>query len=328
MKKIHLFALLLTFCAQLSCAASFDCAKASTATEKLICSDTKLSALDEQLTAAYKTASETATDKSALKTQQRDWLKQKRNACTNVDCLTKTYQQRIDELNQSVVAKAENNNASSSAASVAAKTPLTFTLIKGEGYPLCKQYAEMLNATKYPNKGALACERKHLPNYPLFKSPQWTEIADKQQMEKIITERIKISLATSTWKKEQITAEVNEFIKYLHNNTLKIYFFKDDFDKDGIVDTAYKFEHLYPVADESKNCKYQTLSYVDDGKTTLENVTPIINYDSVRYEGFHASGWDQLFYYGGTIYNSSLSGDPSVNVWMLGNHTICKISIN
>jgi uncharacterized protein len=308
-------------------AASFDCAKASATVEKLICADEKLSVLDDQLAAAYKTASETATDKTTLKTQQKNWLKKKRNICKEAECLTKTYQARIDALTPSAVAKVQSNNASSSAASVTAKKPLTFTLTKGEGYPLCKQYVEMLNATQYPNKGALACERKHLPNYPLFKSPQWTEITDKQQMEIIITERIKISLATSTWKKEQITAEVNEFIKYLHNNTLKTYFFKDDFDKDGIVDTAYKFEHLYPVADESKNCKYQTLNYVDDGKTTLENVTPIINYDSLRYEGFHASGWDQLFYYGGTIFNSSWSG-PGVEIWQLGNHTICEFSIN
>ncbi|MES2826479.1 MAG: lysozyme inhibitor LprI family protein [Pseudomonadota bacterium] len=98
MKKIHLFTLLLATCAQLSCAASFDCAKASTATEKLICSDAKISALDEQLNAAYKAAIETATDKDAFKAQQRDWLKQKRNVCEDVDCLAKTYQSRITTL--------------------------------------------------------------------------------------------------------------------------------------------------------------------------------------------------------------------------------------
>jgi uncharacterized protein len=81
-------------------AASFDCAKASTQVEKLICADEKLSGLDDQLTAAYKTASETATDKTALKTQQRDWLKKKRNSCKDAECLTKAYQDRIAELDK------------------------------------------------------------------------------------------------------------------------------------------------------------------------------------------------------------------------------------
>ncbi len=67
MKKIHLFALLLTFFAQLSCAASFDCAKASTQVERLICSDESLSKLDEQLSGSYKQALEGATLKAADK---------------------------------------------------------------------------------------------------------------------------------------------------------------------------------------------------------------------------------------------------------------------
>jgi uncharacterized protein len=79
-------------------AASFDCAKASTQVEKLICGDEKISALDDQLATTYKTASETATDKTTLKTQQKDWLKKKRNSCKDAECLTKAYQTRIDEL--------------------------------------------------------------------------------------------------------------------------------------------------------------------------------------------------------------------------------------
>ncbi len=77
MKKFHLFTLLLVAYAQLSCAASFDCNKAGTPTEKLICSDKNVSALDTQLGKIYKAASETAPDKDALKIQQRDWLKKK-----------------------------------------------------------------------------------------------------------------------------------------------------------------------------------------------------------------------------------------------------------
>lgn len=192
---------------------------------------------------------------------------------------------------------------------------------------MCKQYMDMLNVTKYPNMGALACKRKYLPNYPLFKSPPWTEITDKNQMEKIIKERITIGwIRYST--KERIDSEINEFMMYLKENNLKIFSFKDDFDKDGIIDIAYEFEIFYPVPDESVDCNYQTINFVDDGKTTMENAKKATTRDALRYRGFNFSGNDKLFYYGDTIFNSSLSGDPSINVLMLGYDTICEISIH
>lgn len=98
MKKIHLFALLLFFFAQLSYAASFDCAKAVSATEKMICNDPAISKLDEQLASSYKLALESAKDKDALKTQQKNWLKQKRNVCANQACIKNVYEARNKEI--------------------------------------------------------------------------------------------------------------------------------------------------------------------------------------------------------------------------------------
>ncbi len=314
-------------------AASFDCAKATSVTEKLICSDESISKLDEQLASAYKQGLDAEKDKDAFKKMQIEWLKQQR-ACKDAECLSKTYQARIAELNNSSIADAQaatNSSSIDSASKTNAsidgnKKPLTFTLTKGEGYPICKQYVEMLNATKYPNMGLLACERKNLPNYPLFKSPQWTEMEDKSQMEKIIKERITIG-RTRYWKKERIDVEINHFMTYLKENHLKIFSFKDDFDKDGVTDIAYKFEILYLVPDETVDCNYQTLNYVDDGKTTIENAKDMTTRDAVRYEGFNTSENDKLFYYGDTIFNSSLS-DPNLYVWMLGYNTICEIAIH
>ena len=58
-------------------AASFDCAKAKSPSEKLICSDAALGALDERLAAAYKSlvAQLTEAEKKQLKETQRSWLK-------------------------------------------------------------------------------------------------------------------------------------------------------------------------------------------------------------------------------------------------------------
>lgn len=48
-------------------AASFDCAKAASTTEKLICGNPAVSLLDEQLGQAYKQALTNADDKDSLK---------------------------------------------------------------------------------------------------------------------------------------------------------------------------------------------------------------------------------------------------------------------
>jgi len=55
-------------------AASFDCSKASSKVEKMICTDEALSAADEKLAEAYKTARTSSSDKQALKEQQRNWI--------------------------------------------------------------------------------------------------------------------------------------------------------------------------------------------------------------------------------------------------------------
>jgi uncharacterized protein YecT (DUF1311 family) len=78
---------------------SFDCAKASNGQERLICSSRELSAADVKLGQAYKWALSNTTDKGvALKRLQNEWRKNERDACSDVRCMLKAYQKRIDEL--------------------------------------------------------------------------------------------------------------------------------------------------------------------------------------------------------------------------------------
>ena len=79
-------------------AASFDCAKAATPTEKRICSDATLSRLDEQLDDAYRTAQRRTESRTALRDAQRRWLASRRDACTDAACLRAAYEVRIAEL--------------------------------------------------------------------------------------------------------------------------------------------------------------------------------------------------------------------------------------
>ena len=79
-------------------AASFDCAKAGSAIEKMICASGDVAQLDGALAALYKQTLAAASNTEVVKSQQRDWLRKVRNACATPDCLALAYRQRIDEL--------------------------------------------------------------------------------------------------------------------------------------------------------------------------------------------------------------------------------------
>ncbi len=84
--------------AQSAQAASFDCGKAQTKVEKLICSDSSIGELDDEMSTAYQWALMRAKDKQKVIEAQRRWLKA-RDACKEDSaCLWNAYPTRIREL--------------------------------------------------------------------------------------------------------------------------------------------------------------------------------------------------------------------------------------
>ncbi|HBD33653.1 MAG TPA: DUF1311 domain-containing protein, partial [Cupriavidus sp.] len=81
--------------------ASFDCAKASTKIEKLICSTPETAAADKRLGAAFAAARQKAADPQQLKAQQMDWIKQQRNVCSDAACVLKVTDDRVQQLSRS-----------------------------------------------------------------------------------------------------------------------------------------------------------------------------------------------------------------------------------
>lgn len=77
--------------------ASFDCTKAGSAVEKMICDSARLSELDVQLAAAYKKAKTKVFDAEQLLSSQRQWIKQ-RNLCNVEECLLISYFERLEFL--------------------------------------------------------------------------------------------------------------------------------------------------------------------------------------------------------------------------------------
>ena len=82
---------------------SFNCAKASSSVEKLICNDAELADLDRSLSSLYSRVLEnvSAADKKLLKAEQQGWVKG-RDDCWKSDdmrgCVQREYRYRIDEL--------------------------------------------------------------------------------------------------------------------------------------------------------------------------------------------------------------------------------------
>lgn len=196
MKKmpLHVLFALVSF-PMLSCAASFDCSKAGLLVEKLICTDANVSNLDEELAMTYKAASDTAVDKNLLKTQQRDWLKQKRNKCGDVDCLVKTYQARIDELSLSKSASVSPSSLS--------PTQETWVLKSGGEYKICNLIFDLV-ANKYKGKELLHSAQP-LSIIKGVTFPNWEEISQEDNIKivnpNLLTDPKAISIRKESSKK-------------------------------------------------------------------------------------------------------------------------------
>ncbi|WP_233873407.1 lysozyme inhibitor LprI family protein [Paraburkholderia adhaesiva] len=77
---------------------SFDCSKLMSVQAQLICGDAELTRVDQELAEIYSQKSKSATNKSKLREDQRAWLRNSRNVCSDKACLQRSYRLRIDEL--------------------------------------------------------------------------------------------------------------------------------------------------------------------------------------------------------------------------------------
>ena len=79
--------------------ASFDCAKASTTIEKLICSTPESATADKNLALTYNAVkSKMGANAGQYKDAQIKWMREVRNACTDVACLVKVMNARGEQL--------------------------------------------------------------------------------------------------------------------------------------------------------------------------------------------------------------------------------------
>lgn len=78
--------------------ASFDCNKATTVTEKAICADPELSALDNHMAKLYAHARGSTSMGDTYETKQLQWLKNRNKCKSDKQCLLKSYDNILNQL--------------------------------------------------------------------------------------------------------------------------------------------------------------------------------------------------------------------------------------
>lgn len=82
-------------------APSFDCAKATWKSERIVCSSQQLSVLDVALSNAYRNAAARSPDRAAeLRISENHWLRKTRESCADIPCLQQVYEERLRYLSK------------------------------------------------------------------------------------------------------------------------------------------------------------------------------------------------------------------------------------
>lgn len=128
-----------------SIAASFDCSKATTKAEKMVCANPELSRLDESLSRAYRVVQKRYGKAAAL--DQREWLLL-RDECSTKSCLKSLYEDRIKVVESpGYVARLRGTGAGRRAPSYFSETPISPIDLMMQGCfdnQECASYAESL----------------------------------------------------------------------------------------------------------------------------------------------------------------------------------------
>jgi uncharacterized protein len=78
--------------------AAIDCGRAKTNIDKLICSSSRLTVAENMMAFSYREAMRRGVDPYDLRRTQQQWRQKVRDACNDVPCLMKAFDERGAEL--------------------------------------------------------------------------------------------------------------------------------------------------------------------------------------------------------------------------------------
>lgn len=136
-------------------AASYDCAKAHSKVERMICADAQLSRLDEELAAAYEAVLKFNNKATFIHQEQKQWLKE-RNSCTDEGCLKNVYAARVQQLNTA--------------------NTTGYRMLEGNGYTICEEVFKRMNEALARKPQGPVCGYDVLRSIPGVALPDWAPL--------------------------------------------------------------------------------------------------------------------------------------------------------
>lgn len=161
--------------------ASFDCGKAGSKVEKLICSDAELSKLDDEMAQRYARELEYELIAYETKAAQKQWMKE-RNSCLDKACVKRTYLARLQVLRA-------NQSEPIPQGGRLGKQARYVIYGQGHGQGFCEAILAVLNKNK-PTEDYLPCISEEILKLPGVSDPPWQKLDMSQHVElakKILT---------------------------------------------------------------------------------------------------------------------------------------------
>lgn len=153
--------------------ASFDCGKASTKVERLICDNPYISELDDKLSAAYKAALKNKQQATAIRAVQRDWL-EVRDECDTALCLLSSYEDRLKALGVSNIYP-DRTEKPHERQRYFITHESEYIEDESESRPFCRALLDALIKTK-PSAAHRTCTAEALFKLPGVSDPKWEKL--------------------------------------------------------------------------------------------------------------------------------------------------------
>jgi|WetSurMetagenome_2_1015567.scaffolds.fasta_scaffold00965_8 uncharacterized protein YecT (DUF1311 family) len=323
-------------------AASFDCAKAQSKVEHLICDNTEISKLDEELSSAYKIALQDEKQADFIKQAQKQWMKE-RNGCADVVCVKSAYEVRLSLFIGTHVTSGDIVVLKRDAACLAPTINwrnYEWTLITGNGLPVCE---EMLAYVKSRPKDVSppTCPEERLPPNGNWTRPESRILSEAERQVLLRStneaEQVFIRDLPEQRRRKQGGSFIGDYAQQIKSTKL-LRVIRGDITRDGTPESFLAlggYEDIQQICERSKRCarpeaifkngivltsdSYDLLPMNDEGTQvnwvhrTIRAAPILMGGELIYYKGYpywmtHIS-WDQSLH-DGFAHTSMRANDP------------------
>ncbi|MDR2549439.1 MAG: lysozyme inhibitor LprI family protein [Desulfobulbus sp.] len=252
-------------------AASFDCTKARTAVEKMICANAELSKLDEEIQPLYQQANQRTADPVGFRAEQRQWLKL-RDSCNDAGCVAQTYRSRLAALHSFLQAPKP-----------------CFRLLERKWpevasghYPVCVDVLKSMNALC----GDIPlCAWKISPSVPSLSLPQWEELDPKKYLKLI--QHMYQTPRTFDAPEEQWTPIPSDVLRNIQERKAHLWSALIDVDQDGEKENVVKLRAH--SCEDGYGTEFYAGSMVNVANASMNRL-------DLRYDGFSTAAMDLMLH--------------------------------